>query len=311
MNTQTKILITPTEPDYELLSSGQNYKLERYGKFVIARPDGQAMWPADLNDGEWLQADATFKKSSGTGGQDEGVGDRGEWQIRNASELNNSSEWQIKYGGLNLQIKLSPFKHTGLFPEQIINWQWMEKIVKNAVDAGKKPKILNLFGYTGGATLICAKSGGEVTHVDASKSAITWANKNAELSGLADKPIRWILEDAASFVKRELRRGNKYDAIIMDPPAFGRGAKGELWKIEENFLPFFDDCLKLLSDQPIFVVLNGYSAGYSSITYARNLEPLIERFGGEIEHGELCIEEGNSQKKLLPCGIVARWSGNK
>jgi 23S rRNA (cytosine1962-C5)-methyltransferase len=326
----TKTLIADSQPDYELISTGQNYKLERYGSVVLARPDPQALWPANMNSAEWQVADATFKKTADGD-------DRGEWNIKKGSKINQDSagsqeqlaidsKWSIEYGGLNMQIKLSPFKHTGLFPEQIINWQWMEKIISSAVTSavgtGNKPKILNLFGYTGGASLICAKSGAEVTHVDASKSAITWANENAKLSGLEDKPIRWILEDAGEFVKRELRRGNKYDAIIMDPPAFGRGAKGEIWKIEDDFLPFIENCLKLLSDKPLFVVLNGYSAGYSSIAYARNLTPLIEKFGGEIEHGELCIAESakpalnpnlnldsdtDSGPRLLPCGIVARW----
>lgn len=207
----------------------------------------------------------------------------------------------IDFGGLKLQIKLSPFKHTGLFPEQIVNWQWMEEVLRDK----KNVKVLNLFGYTGGASLICAKAGAEVTHVDASKSAITWANENAKLSGLEEKPIRWILDDALAFVKKEVRRGAKYDAIVMDPPSFGRGAKGEVWKIEEGFLDLMNDCFKLLSENPLFFVLNGYSAGYSAIAYEENLKPLVDRFGGEVESGELAIRD--SHNHLLPCGIVARW----
>jgi len=272
-----KILTTESQPEYELIDSGSNYKLERYGKFVLSRPDPQALWPTDRKN--W-KSDAEFK-----------------------DDWNKTIEpWSIDFGGLKLQIKLSPFKHTGLFPEQIVNWQWMEKLILES----KRPiKVLNLFGYTGGASLICAKAGAEVTHVDASKSAITWANENASLSNLQDKPIRWILDDALEFVKKEIRRGNKYDAIVMDPPSFGRGAKGEVWKIEEGFLDLMDNCFKLLSDNPLFFVLNGYSAGYSAIAYEENLKPLQKKYGGSIESGELAIQDSN--KRLLPCGIVARW----
>lgn len=271
-----KILITEKQPDYELLDSGNNTKLERYGKFVLSRPDPQALWPTDLKNWKF---DAEFK-----------------------DDWNKTIEpWVIDFGGLKLQIKLSPFKHTGLFPEQIVNWQWMEEVLRDK----KNVKVLNLFGYTGGASLICAKAGAEVTHVDASKSAITWANENAKLSGLEEKPIRWILDDALAFVKKEVRRGAKYDAIVMDPPSFGRGAKGEVWKIEEGFLDLMNDCFKLLSENPLFFVLNGYSAGYSAIAYEENLKPLVDRFGGEVESGELAIRD--SHNHLLPCGIVARW----
>ncbi len=272
-----KILTTESQPDYELLDSGNNYKLERYGKFVLSRPDPQALWPTDMKGWKF---DAEFKN---------------DW----SKEI---APWNVDFGGLKLQIKLSPFKHTGLFPEQIVNWQWMEKLIK---ESNRPIKVLNLFGYTGGASLICAKAGAEVTHVDASKSAITWANENAKLSGLEDKPIRWILDDALEFVKKEVRRGNKYDAIVMDPPSFGRGAKGEVWKIEEGFLDLMDNCFKLLSDTPLFFVLNGYSAGYSAIAYEENLKPLQQKYGGEIESGELAIKD--SKGRLLPCGIVARW----
>lgn len=271
-----KILITEKQPDYELLDSGNNTKLERYGKFVLSRPDPQALWPTDLKNWKF---DAEFK-----------------------DDWNKTIEpWVIDFGGLKLQIKLSPFKHTGLFPEQIVNWQWMEEVLRDKNNV----KVLNLFGYTGGASLICAKAGAEVTHVDASKSAITWANENAKLSGLEEKPIRWILDDALAFVKKEVRRGAKYDAIVMDPPSFGRGAKGEVWKIEEGFLDLMNDCFKLLSENPLFFVLNGYSAGYSAIAYEENLKPLVDRFGGEVESGELAIRD--SHNHLLPCGIVARW----
>lgn len=278
------IFTTTPQPDYELLDSGSNYKLERYGKFVLSRPDPQALWPTDTRSWKF---DAEFRKKEGD--------EKGDWKSK-------IDKWNINFSGLTLQIKLSPFKHTGLFPEQIVNWQWMEKLI---IESKRPIRVLNLFGYTGGASLICAKAGAEVTHVDASKSAITWANENAKLSGLEEKPIRWILDDALEFVKKEVRRGNKYDAIVMDPPSFGRGAKGEVWKIEEGFLDLMDNCFKLLSDAPLFFVLNGYSAGYSAIAYEENLKPLMEKFGGDIEAGELAIRD--SKGHLLPCGIVARW----
>jgi 23S rRNA (cytosine1962-C5)-methyltransferase len=252
-------------------------------------------------------------------------------------------KWQINFAGLKFFIEPTPFKHVGLFTEQKGNWEWMKEKVKGAtadtsfgeplgepsgrvLGMGNRgvvrrknvsieaPKILNLFGYTGGATLACASAGASVVHVDGSKVAVTRAKENAELSGLVDKPIRWILDDAREFVKRELRRGNKYDAIIMDPPSFGRGDKGQVWKIEEDFVPLFNDCLKLLSDKPFFFLINGYAAGYSAISYANNLKIFQEKFGGTIEEGELTIEEGKIgiskeiKNRLLPCGIFARWA---
>lgn len=320
---KSNIFFTESQGDYELLDSGLNYKLERFGRFVLSRPDPQALWPRETNSPKWQSADAEFKKENGTE-------ERGSWHIKN-KELKDLEKWSMDFGGLTLQIKLSPFKHTGLFPEQLNNWRWMEKIIADEVASGNRAapiKVLNLFGYTGGASLISAKAGAEVTHVDASKSAITWANENAELSGLAEKPIRWILDDALAFVKKEIRRGNKYDAIVMDPPAFGRGVKGEVWKIEEKLLPLIADCMELLSQSPLFFILNGYASGYSAITYAENLRPLTHKFGGELEFGELTIAESKSVEKtlsknqekqenpekqgrqtprLLPCGIVARW----
>jgi 23S rRNA (cytosine1962-C5)-methyltransferase len=214
----------------------------------------------------------------------------------------------IEFGDIKFFIKPSPFKHVGLFPEQSPNWDWTREVIKTAVTEGTKPSVLNLFGYTGGATLACAQAGASVTHVDASKAAITWAGENAEASGLkASAPIRWILEDALSFVKKEVKRGKKYDGIIMDPPAFGRGADGELWKIEDDFLALLDQTFKLLSNKPLFFLVNGYASGYSAVAYENNLKPLTERFGGTLESGELAIEEGNGPR-LLPCGIFSRWS---
>ena len=202
-------------------------------------------------------------------------------------------KWPIDFSGLKFWIKPTAFKHTGIFPEQSTNWEWLRAKISSA---DKPIEVLNLFGYTGGATLTCAQAGANVVHVDSSKSAITWARENAELSGLADKPVRWILEDARVFVEREVKRGRKYSGIIMDPPAFGHGVDKDVWKIEEHFLPLVENCMQLLSDAPVFFLINGYSAGYSAIAYENILRPLVDRFGGTIEIGELTIEESKEYK---------------
>jgi len=301
---QNQILTTAAEKDYELLDSGDSEKLERFGKYVLARPDPQALWQKKLSKEEWAKASGTYSRENDKGE----TGSKGRWK----SKSGLPEKWQIDFASLKFLIEPTPFKHVGLFPEQKANWEWIEEKLKNQNsklkmgEQASKPEILNLFGYTGGATLACAAAGASVVHVDGSKVAITRAKENAELSGLAAKPIRWILEDAREFVKRELRRERRYDAIIMDPPAFGRGDKGQVWKIEDDFLHFFNDCLKLLSDKPIFFIINGYAAGYSPIAYANNLDILQKRFGGTVEAGELAIEETKS--RLLPCGIFARWS---
>jgi len=275
--------------DYELLDSGDGEKLERFGKFVLSRPDPQALWRKRLDDNEWKKADASFSRSEASA----------EWKYKKEK----LEKWQIDFAGLKFWIKPTAFKHTGIFPEQAFNWDWMRSVLKDKKDID----VLNLFGYTGGATLACALSGAKVVHVDGSKSAITWARENAELSGLQDKPVRWILEDARVFVGREVKRGNKYDAIIMDPPAFGHGANKEIWKIEEDFLPLVEDCIKLLKYKPLFFIINGYSAGYSAIAYKNVLSVLVENFGGKVDIGELTLPETGSDR-LLPCGIYARWS---
>ena len=284
------ILITEPTQDYELLDSGEGEKLEKYGKVLISRPDPQALWPKNLSVTEWDRANAFFKRSSRDS----------KWSTRNKVP----ERWEVLLGGLKFWIKLSAFKHTGLFPEQKGNWDWIREKVEKA---GRPVKVLNLFGYTGGASLAAAAAGAEVCHVDGSKVAIGWARDNAELSGLKDKSIRWILDDAKKFVEREIKRGNKYEGIIMDPPAFGHGAKGEVWKIEENFLPFLESCREVLSDQPLFFLINGYASGYSALAYENNLKILKEKYGGQVEVGELTIKEKNSER-LLPAGIFARWA---
>ncbi len=286
----SNILITKSSSNYELLDSGDGEKLERFGNFILSRPDPQALWRKSLSASDWGRAEAVFTRD----------GANGKWKIKDGVP----DKWEIDFSGLKFLIKPTAFKHTGLFPEQAVNWDWMRRVIKN--QTGEQMEVLNLFGYTGGASLACAQSGAKVVHVDSSKSAVSWARENAELSGLADKPIRWIVEDARIFVEREIKRGHKYDAIIMDPPAFGHGVNNELWKIEEHFLSLVENSLKLLSDKPVFFLINGYSAGYSAIAYKNNLLILEKKYGGKIDVGELTLEESHSGR-LLPAGIFAKW----
>ncbi|HYC34699.1 MAG TPA: class I SAM-dependent methyltransferase [Candidatus Paceibacterota bacterium] len=290
---QPKIEITKTQPDYELLDSGEGEKLERFGKYVLRRPDPQALWQKKLSEKEWEKCDAFFERTA----------KNAKWVFQN-KEMPKS--WQIEFGGLSLKISPTAFKHTGLFPEQFANWAWMTEKIGKAKIQNPEIKVLNLFGYTGGATLACAKAGALVTHVDASKTSINWGRENQELSKLSDCPIRWILDDAHAFVKKEIKRGKKYDAILLDPPSFGHGPNGEMWKIEEGFLSLLSDCEALLSEKPLFFLLNGYSAGYSSVGYLNAISGLKTRFGGVLEHGELVLEE--AEGRGLPAGIFARWS---
>ncbi|MDO8626482.1 MAG: class I SAM-dependent methyltransferase [Candidatus Magasanikbacteria bacterium] len=357
---QYQILEVNPVSGYELLDSGDGEKLERYGDVVVVRPDPQALWRKKLPESEWQKANAYFKPRIT-------INHKGLWQTRVQGERDSkSAEWQtrseiparwpIEFGGLKFWIKLSAFKHTGLFPEQLPNWVWLQEKIRLARphprptslrrsrcgraalpfakgmgsdtpsvategEGGGLARVLNLFGYTGGATLACAQAGASVVHVDASKSAIGWGRDNAVLSGLDKKPIRWILDDAATFVRREIKRGNKYDGIIMDPPAFGHGPNRELWKIEDHFLPLLEDCKKILSREPLFFLVNGYASGYSAVAYENSLGDLLKhtprpplvRGGGEkdnlgnIEIGELTIAESGSGR-ILPAGIFARWS---
>lgn len=289
-NNNVRNLIANVETDYELLDSGQEEKLERFGTYVLSRPDPQALWEKKLPSSEWKRADAWYERA----------GKSGKWHMKK----DMPKEWQIRYGGLQFMIRPTSFKHTGLFPEQAPNWEWSSELIKNS---GRAVSVLNLFAYTGGATLAAAQAGAEVVHLDASKVAVTWGRENAQLSELQNAPVRWIVDDAMQFVNREVKRGNTYDAIIMDPPAFGHGPKDELWKIEENFLSFVSSCKKLLSDNPLFFLINGYAAGYSHHAFRYNLESLVSDFGGGIESGELTIAESKTAR-VLPAGIYARWS---
>ena len=285
-------LITKPSAGYELVDSGMEEKLERFGGVLLVRPDPQALWPKKLGTRDWGLATSHYIRK----------GNGGEW----VGKSDFPKSWEVEFGGLNFFIKPTSFKHTGLFPEQLSNWQWLALSV---VERGRDISVLNIFGYTGGATLAAAQAGASVTHVDASKTAVVWARENAKLSGLEDKPVRWITEDAITFLRREIKRGTKYDAIIMDPPAFGHGPGGELWKFEEHFLELLQLCAELLSEKPLFVLINGYAAGYSPLAFAYNLEPFVKKFGGSIEYGDLAIAESNSDR-ILPCGIFARWRAN-
>lgn len=303
----SNIQITKPSADYELLDCGDGEKLERFGKYVLRRPDPQALWQKRLDDVEWKKADARFTRDDDNGNGDNKSG----WIFK--KEIEN--KWPIDFAGLKLLIKPTSFKHVGIFPEQSQNWSWLEDKIREAsvIEENKTDgvEVLNLFGYTGGASLACAKIGAKVVHVDGSKSALSWGKENSEISDLAQKPIRWILDDARTFVSREIKRDRKYDGIIMDPPAFGHGPENELWKIEEHFTALVSDCFKIMKQKPSFFLINGYSAGYSAIAYENILLQLIEKFGGKVEIGELAIEESKIEgkfRRLLPAGIFARWS---
>jgi len=288
MNTKVDFITKP-DSGYELIDSGDSEKLERFGEVILRRPDPQALWHKRLDDDAWNKNNASFVTAK-TGGS---------WKKNDMPE-----KWNTTVKGVTLELSLSMFKHIGVFPEQSPNWEWTTQQIKKA---NRPIKVLNLFGYTGGATIAGSLGGASVVHVDSSKTSITHARHNAELSGVGDNEIRWIPEDARKFVEREIRRGEKYDAIIMDPPAFGHGIKKELWKIEEDLLPLVELTKKLLSDNPLFYILNGYSSGYSATAYKQNIDWLSEAYGGNVEYGELLIQEKDADR-FLPAGITARWS---
>ena len=312
-----KILITKSVADYALIDSGAGEKLERFGVFTLARPDPQALWTKSAPIEVWQKAQGVFahemaknegikeaksKDEKSKGGRQE----KSAWKLK----VKVPDKWQIILGGLKFWIKPSAFKHVGVFPEQVGNWDWLRNVImdhkKNVGAGSEKISVLNLFGYTGGATLAAAQAGADVCHVDGSKSAISWAKDNADISGLSDKKIRWILDDAIVFVKREIKRGKKYDGIIMDPPAFGRGPNGEVWKIEESLLQLVELCKQIMAPKPLFFLINGYAAGYSAIALENILKNLTADWGGSIEVGELTIEEEKTGR-LLPAGIFGRW----
>lgn len=280
--------ILQEEDSYELIDSGDGMKLERFGKFVLARPDPEALWKKSSGASLWNKADATYIRKGTTGS----------WKKN--TPLHKA--WNIKYGGLMFELRPTSFKHVGLFPEQKIHWVWLTDLIKKS---NRPVKVLNLFAYTGGASLICAQAGAEVAHIDASDVSVLWARKNAELSTLSNAKIRYITEDAIKFLKREIRRGNFYDVVLMDPPAFGHTPDGGIWKIEKDFYGLMDLVTQVLSEKPLAVLVNGYTAGYSPITLENNLLPFVQKYGGSIESGELLIKEQGG--RLLPSGVFARW----
>lgn len=278
--------------DYELLDTSDKEKLERWGKYTLVRPDPQVIWKNHKNHPAWKKPDASYRRSSKGGGK---------WNENKLPE-----QWTIDYKPLGLKFKIKPtgFKHTGLFPEQAVNWEWFTTIIKNA---GRPVKVLNLFGYTGGATVAAAKAGASVVHVDASKGMVQWAKENAALSGLSDAPIRYIVDDCKKFVEREIRRGNSYDAVIMDPPSYGRGPGGEVWKIEDNIDELAALTAKLLSPEPIFFLLNSYTTGLSASTMGYILSlAIVSDHGGKVISDEIGLITSTTGMPL-PCGASSRW----
>lgn len=283
--------------DYEVLDTSAGEKLERWGDYILVRPDPQVIWNTPHKVREWKQKNGHYHRSNKGGGQ---------WEFFNLPE-----QWEISYGNLKFHLKPFHFKHTGLFPEQAVNWEWSGNLIREAKkkNTGKEIKVLNLFAYTGGATVACADAGAAVTHVDASKGMVTWAKENAAASGLANAPIRYLVDDCVKFVEREIRRGNHYDAIIMDPPSYGRGPKGEIWKIEEKIFPLVQLCTKVLADKPLFFLINSYTTGLQPavLSYMLNLE-IKSRFGGTVEADEIGLPVRGKQGLVLPCGASGRWS---
>jgi len=283
--------------DYEVIDTSSGEKLERWGKYILLRPDPQVIWNTDKKNSLYKKLNGHYHRSSKGGG---------EWEF-----FDLPNEWQISYGNLKFNLKPFSFKHTGLFPEQAANWDWFSSIIKGALE--KEPereiKVLNLFAYTGGATVAAASAGAHVTHVDASKGMVQWAKENAISSGLSDAPIRWLVDDCVKFVEREIRRGNKYDAIIMDPPSYGRGPKGEIWKIEESIFPFIELTTQILTDKPLFFLVNSYTTGLQPavLSYMINTA-VVAKFGGRVEADEIGLPVTDNGL-VLPCGASGRYIG--
>jgi 23S rRNA (cytosine1962-C5)-methyltransferase len=279
--------------NYELIDSGNGRRLERFGEFTLDRPDPEVLWQKCLSPARWNEADAVFKDG---------------WINKN----HVPERWQMEEGEIKFWSKLAPFKHTGVFPEQAGQWEYVNRRISKLVSdknesVNKNTNVLNLFAYTGIASLFAAKAGAKVTHLDASRPAITWANENRDLNGMQDAPIRWIVDDAIKFTEREIKRGVKYDAIMMDPPVYGHGPTGEIWDFNKDFPRLLENCRQIISDTPLFVLVNAYAISSSSTTLANTLQGYFGNFGGTIENGELTLKE-TSAGRLLSTGIWARWS---
>ncbi|MBD5454490.1 MAG: SAM-dependent methyltransferase [Lachnospiraceae bacterium] len=286
--------------DYEVIDTSAGEKLERWGDYLLVRPDPQVIWNTPKKHSGWKKRNGHYHRSAKGGG---------EWEFFNLPD-----EWSIRYGELTFHLKPFSFKHTGLFPEQAVNWDWFSSLIRDAVSRNAKTgnserpvKVLNLFAYTGGATIAAAKAGAHVTHVDASKGMVTWAKENAAASGLGNAPIRWLVDDCVKFVEREIRRGNTYDAIIMDPPSYGRGPKGEIWKIEESIFPFLELTSQILSEDALFFLLNSYTTGLQPAVLSYMLNTVITpKFGGHVQADEIGLPVSNNHL-ILPCGASGRW----
>ena len=280
--------------DYEVLDTSDGEKLERWGSYILVRPDPQVIWFTPRNDRRWREYDAKYARSNSGGGQ---------WSRNRLPE-----RWQIRYRELTFNVKPMNFKHTGVFPEQAENWDFIDTAIRAA---GRPVSVLNLFAYTGGATLAAAAAGASVCHVDAAKGMVAWAKENAAASGLGEALIRWIVDDCAKFVEREIRRGRRYDAVIMDPPSYGRGPSGEIWKLEKDLYPFVKLVSGVLSDKPLFFILNSYTTGLAPSVLTCLLDTLITpRFGGHTESDELGLPVTDSGL-VLPCGATGRWTSKK
>ena len=280
--------------DYEVLDTSGGEKLERWGDYRLIRPDPQVIWDTPKGR-QWRKPNGHYHRSSKGGG---------EWEFFDLPE-----EWTVSYRELTFHLKPFSFKHTGLFPEQAVNWDWCAGLISRAVSEGRSVKVLNLFAYTGGATVSAAAAGAAVTHVDASRGMVSWARENAVSSGLGDASIRWLVDDCGKFVEREIRRGNTYDAIIMDPPSYGRGPKGEIWKIETSIYPFILKCRELLSEDPLFFLVNSYTTGLQPAVLSYMLHTAID----PIRRGRVEADEGglpvSGNGLVLPCGAAGRWTG--
>lgn len=288
------MLVARDWKEYELLDAGHGEKLERWGKVILRRPDPQAIWPPTRDARFWKQADAEYRRS-GSGG--------GHWEHARSVP----KQWTVSYRNLRFHIEPTGFKHTGLFPEQAVNWDWMRDLVRGA---GRGIRVLNLFAYTGGATVALAEAGADVCHVDAAKRMVTRAKENVALSGLDKCPVRYITDDVMKFIQREIRRETKYDAIVMDPPTYGRGPTGELWKLEDALYDLMKGCAKLLSGRPLFLLVNSYTTGFSPIVAANMLKALVKNaHGGAVTCGEIALPISCSDL-ALPCGSYGRWTAD-
>jgi 23S rRNA (cytosine1962-C5)-methyltransferase len=288
------ILTPPTWHDYELLDTGDGNKLERFGAYRLVRPDTQAIWSPTLPAHVWRKADARFEKGK------KGDDGPGEW----LTQRKLPDEWQLQHDDLRFSVRLTPFRHTGIFPEHSAHWAWLRQQLGRVA----RPNVLVLFGYTGLHTLVAAQSGASVCHVDASRPATRWAQANQERSGLRDAPVRWIVDDVLKFVEREIRRQSRYDMIVMDPPVFGRGPKGEIWRLHEALQGLLERCTRLLSERALGVLLNAYATNISPITLHNVMGGVMQAYPGTLEAGEMALVETGASRRLLPAALYARWT---